>query len=379
MKINFSALTDDEVVASLRSLVGDERRTVASVLRHLNEFDRRRLAVGKGFPSLFEYCVKELKYAQSEAGRRIQVARASVKYPVLCKAIERGLLSLTVSSMLAPHLKWDNYRKLIRAAKGMTTREVEALIASLDPIPAGPKERIRFLTVVVAPPPMRDSELFASAEVEVEPASAAAASPAFNSPPTPDLPTAAEPVAAAPVAAHPAAPLPKPGKPAPTIQRVYFSFTGDEALWRDYERAKELSRHKWPAGKMEDVFSGAMRALLEKIDPDRRRRRKDRARRLAAGTRSRHIARAVKDEVWARDGGRCGYPGDGGRVCGARAGLQFDHVKPWALGGGGGAENVRLLCRAHNDLEARKAFGSGVIDAAISRRRGRLAEGAENI
>lgn len=46
MKINFAALTDEEVIASLKLLVGDERRTVAAVLRHLNEFDRRRLAAG---------------------------------------------------------------------------------------------------------------------------------------------------------------------------------------------------------------------------------------------------------------------------------------------------------------------------------------------
>jgi len=88
------------------------------------------------------------------------------------------------------------------------------------------------------------------------------------------------------------------------VQRVHFAFTGDEALLRDFERTKELSRHKWPTGKMEDVFAGAMRALLDKIDPDKRSRRKDRMRRLAAGARSRHIDRGVKAEVWLRDGGR---------------------------------------------------------------------------
>lgn len=81
MRIDLTLLTDEELIASLRSLVGDERRTVTSVLRHLNEFDRRKLAVGKGFPSLFDYCVRELKYAQGEAARRIQAARAAVKYP----------------------------------------------------------------------------------------------------------------------------------------------------------------------------------------------------------------------------------------------------------------------------------------------------------
>lgn len=361
MKINFAVLTDDEVIASLRSLVGDERRTVASVLRHLNEFDRRKLSAGKGFPSLFEYCVKELKYAQSEAGRRIQAARAAVKYPVLFKAIERGLLSLTVVSILAPHLKWDNYRKLIRAAKGLTTREVEALVSSMNPIPSAPAEKIRILTVAVPPPPVQDNELFAPRAVEAEPLSSAEAE--VSPPSEPQVPEGTPTVSTV--------------EPVKAVQRVHFSFTGDEALLRDYERAKELSRHKWPAGKMEDVFAGAMRALLDRIDPDKRSRRKERVRRLAAGARSRHIARAVKDEVWARDGGRCVYPGEGGRLCGARAGLQFDHVKPWALGGSGEAGNIRLLCRTHNDLEARRVFGDAAIGEAVDRRRGVLRTGAE--
>ncbi|MDP3543502.1 MAG: HNH endonuclease signature motif containing protein [Elusimicrobiota bacterium] len=181
-------------------------------------------------------------------------------------------------------------------------------------------------------------------------------------PPTPEVP------AGLPEMMPPPSPPSLPPSPAP-VQRVQFSFTADEAFLRDFERAKELSRHKWPAGKAEEVFAGALKVLLDKIDPDRRRRRRERARRLAAGARSCGTSRAVKDEVWERDGGRCVYPGPGGGVCGARAGLEFDHVRPWARGGSNDAANVRLLCRAHNDLEARREFGGALIDAAVARRR----------
>lgn len=171
------------------------------------------------------------------------------------------------------------------------------------------------------------------------------------------------------VAAEPPAP--------PPVRRVHFSFTGDESLLRDFERAKELSRHRWPAGKQEEVWAGALRVLLDKIDPDRRRRRKDRARRLSAGARRRDISRAVKDEVWRRDEGRCSFRADAGRVCGARGGLEFDHVRPWAQGGSSDAANVRLLCRAHNDLEARRVFGAAHVDAAVVRRRAALRGGVK--
>ncbi|MDD5303690.1 MAG: HNH endonuclease signature motif containing protein [Elusimicrobia bacterium] len=67
----------------------------------------------------------------------------------------------------------------------------------------------------------------------------------------------------------------------------------------------------------------------------------------------------------------------GGRVCGARAGLEFDHVRPWALGGSGETGNIRLLCRTRNNLEARRVFGGAAIDAAAARRRLALRRGVE--
>ncbi|MBI2387322.1 MAG: HNH endonuclease [Elusimicrobia bacterium] len=383
---NLSDLSNDELIRSLKSLVGDERGVVVAVLKHLTEFERRRLAENKAFPSLFEYCVRELRYAQGEAFRRIRAARAAEKFEVLYGHIESGELSLTTVAMLEPHLKWDNYRKLIREAKGSSTREVEALVASLNPVAAAPAERIRILSVAPTAAPVEAADdLFSSPtdatsknEIQAPPAPPAApVEPATQEIPmvpaapeaAPSIAPAAE-TAKAPAAAGSPSPPPPPPPPQPPLRRVHFSFTGDEAMLSDFERAKELSRHKWPAGKAEEVFAGALKVLLDKIDPDRRRRRRDRARRLAAGARSRDIPRAVKDEVWDRDGGRCAFRSDAGRVCGARAGLEFDHVRPWALGGGSGdAANVRLLCRTHNDLEARRAFGGALVDAAVARRR----------
>jgi len=391
---DLSSLSNEELIRSLKSLVGDERGVVVAVLKHLTEFEHRRLAESESFPSLFEYCVRELHYAQGEAFRRIRAARAAEKFDVLYGHIEKGELSLTTVAMLEPHLKWDNYRKLIRAAKGSSTREVEALVASLNPVAAAPAERIRILTVAAPPAPVPPAdELFGSpveaaskneipaappmtsaAEASTNQAAEASPNQAAECPMVPSAEAPKAPAAAAPPALPPPPAPPPPLAPPPQpVRRAHFSFTADEAFLRDYERAKELSRHRWPEGKQEDVFGGAIRALLDKIDPEKRKRRRDRGRRLLAGARSRHIPAAVKDEVWDRDGGRCVYESPDGRACGARANLEFDHVRPWALGGGSGdAANVRLLCRAHNDLEARKAFGGALVDAAVARRRAAL-------
>ena len=72
---------------------------------------------------------------------------------------------------------------------------------------------------------------------------------------------------------------------------------------------------------------------------------------------SRHIPRAVRDEVWARDGGRCAYVSPAGIRCSSRWNLEIDHVVPFARGGSSGAGNLRLLCAEHNRMEAERAYG----------------------
>jgi 5-methylcytosine-specific restriction endonuclease McrA len=75
-----------------------------------------------------------------------------------------------------------------------------------------------------------------------------------------------------------------------------------------------------------------------------------------------HIPAHVKREVMKRDGGRCQFRLASGEICGCTRHLQFDHVKPLALGGLSTVDNVRLLCRSHNLEAARRVFGDAVMD-----------------
>lgn len=341
MRPNLYQLTDDELIASLKTLVKEERERVTDILRHLAEMDRRRLADKHGYPSLFEYCVKALRFAEGETARRIHASRAAVKYPVLYRYINRGLMNVTAVSLLAPHLNHRNHRQIIRSAVGRNTRQIEALVATLAPTPDRP-DRVKFLGTPVA----------------VEAARAA------ETPPTP----------AAASDAMSALPQEPPREPSPFFQqpqRVHFSFTADERLLAAVERAKELLQNKYGKPEFEHVFFEAVGALLEKIDPDVRAV-KARAPRVAPvdGERRRATPSWVKRAVWRRDRGRCVFRGDGARLCGSRAGLQYDHVLPWALGGrSDDPANIRLLCRRHNALEARRALGEAVVDAALERAR----------
>ncbi len=65
----------------------------------------------------------------------------------------------------------------------------------------------------------------------------------------------------------------------------------------------------------------------------------------------------MRRAVWKRDGGRCTYVSTGGRRCGTREFLEFDHVDGWARTRSHSAERITLRCQAHNQLRARQDFG----------------------
>jgi hypothetical protein len=70
--------------------------------------------------------------------------------------------------------------------------------------------------------------------------------------------------------------------------------------------------------------------------------------------------------------------GETGHRCPARTKLEYDHIEPVACGGASSLDNLRLRCRAHNQLEAERAFGTEFMrhkrDAA--RRQGRASRAA---
>lgn len=323
-----SKMPDAALLHSLKILARDERRNLPRILMRLAEVRRRDIAIKCGYNSLYDYCRRELRWSESESARRIQAAKAARDFPVLYPLLWCGRLTLSTVSILAPHLRADNHRALIKKALGKSLREVEALVADFSPR-RETHERIRPLGTAAAMP-----EISARAN---------ATAPLFGEATTAPLPAATHATAAA---------------PAPT--RVQFTFTGDEALARDVERSRQLLRNKHPWCRLEDVFREAVASLLERLDPDRRPLPRTRQPRAGAAP-SRRIPERVKAAVWRRDGGACVFESRDGRRCGSRVFLEYDHVRPWARGGASDdAANVRLLCRAHNLLQARRAFGGAV-------------------
>jgi 5-methylcytosine-specific restriction endonuclease McrA len=136
---------------------------------------------------------------------------------------------------------------------------------------------------------------------------------------------------------------------------VEFSFQGSPSLRDSIERAKELLSHKFPFGDLNDVLSEVVRDYLERHDPQRTLA----FGRAAPAKSGLSVPAAIRRAVWARDGGRCTFSAPDGVRCLSRRALEIDHRTPRALGGTNAVENLRLLCRPHNDAERRRILGEG--------------------
>jgi 5-methylcytosine-specific restriction endonuclease McrA len=76
------------------------------------------------------------------------------------------------------------------------------------------------------------------------------------------------------------------------------------------------------------------------------------------GSSPRHIPAAVKRAVRERDRDRCAYVSESGQRCSSLCRLEFDHIEPVSRGGDSTLENLRLLCRVHNQYAAERAFSA---------------------
>ena len=144
-------LANDALVRHLDAVVHRERGMTLEVLHDLNELERRRLHLDRGYSSLFDYCVRHLKYSSSAAARRIQAARCIRRYPVMEKMLRDRDLSLSTISLIASILSPENHRAILSRVRGASYREVERIACEYRP-PVALRDRVQPVRVAASTP-----------------------------------------------------------------------------------------------------------------------------------------------------------------------------------------------------------------------------------
>ena len=366
------ALSNDELLARLRDHIGRGNVWLAGLLAYLAEVDARRLYAERACSSMWDYCVRKLGMSESEAQRRIAVARLVRSFPVAGGYLERGEIHLCALYELHKHLNEDNYEELLREAVGKTTKAVAEILAARFP-----KPDVHACIEPLAPQPalpVEAMEMVAPSDVGL-PATATATATATGTAPAQVRPRV-EPLSAS---------------------RYRVELTVSAETKAKLERVQELMRHRNPSGDLEKIVEASIDLLVTKLEKERlgkTTRCKGKrpstttvadgadgadgatisaAHHPAKPSRRAHVARAVQREVWTRDAEQCTYVDAEGNRCPARGFLELDHIDPKALGGSDEAANLRLVCRVHNRLHAEHVFGRAHIEERIHLRQGRSA------
>ena len=191
-----AALPDQVLLEQTRMLARHEQALQLSVLDHLREIEARRLYLRRGYSSLFDYTVRELHYTEAAAWRRIKAMRLCRETSGVRERLQDGSLNLSNAALLqnsferwersgggpvaagsagagrgaaeseaagtsaapragsaatagkaagapAPVLDAHARQELVERAMGKSTRQVQQMLAEVDPEAAAPAERLR--------------------------------------------------------------------------------------------------------------------------------------------------------------------------------------------------------------------------------------------
>ena len=298
---------------------------------------RRKGHLECGYKNLFDYCVRRLQLSEGSVALRIQVANVSRRFPQLLIALAENRLSLTVAGLLAPVLTESNVERLLGDCAGMTKREAEECLVTLQPKPVFAPS-IRKLP---SPASQRQATSPSPAPLPQETRSTPRVSPSILQPARPEL--------------------------------FNFRFAADRKFKDKFERLAEVLDVQNPQHHMAEIMEQALDVALDRKDVQRKRAR--RLQRVSKGNKksrpdkvfakSRYIPSEVRERVQERAGYQCQYRGPDGTRCRSRTGLQVEHLRPFALHRSHDEGLLRLHCAPHNRLSAERVFGVAFIQEKI--------------
>ncbi|BDG02189.1 HNH endonuclease [Anaeromyxobacter oryzae] len=340
--------------ANLASLLRREHSALGAFLVALADFDRRRAWMTLGHASLFAYLHRELRLSKAAAQYRKVAAELIEEVPAVGEALGEGRLCLTSIVEAARVVTAQNWETVLPRFFGLSRREAMEVVAELQPHPAPPTRTI------VSPMRTAPSKVAAgpASALPTLPLEVGAAGPAEENctPGSSGELTMRE-------GRRPAAPAaaPRPAEVVPlTADLRRFHLTVSDRFLRKLQAAKDALSHARPGATEEELLEAGLDLLLEKAA--KRKGLVAKPRKTPRPAKSDHIPAHVKRAVMERDGGRCQFRLPSGEICGSTHQLEFDHIEPVALGGASTVDNVRIACRRHNIISARRVFGDDWMD-----------------
>ena len=286
-------ISDDDLELKIKSKSQAERNLTVEVIELLDEIEARKIYLRRGYGSLIEYCIKELKYSESSSYRRISAMRLARELPEVKLSIESGDLNLVTVSQVQTFFRAEEKNKktyskeskaqLLAKLQNKSSRETEKLLFDISPDISPSMLRMKNRLRVAGP------------------------------------------------------------------DKTQVTLIMSNELLAKLDRIKNLVSHKIPDANYVDVINYMADLTLIKLDPTKSNPTSDKLDGSATRIKSRYIPAKVKRQVWTKSNEACSYHDlKTGKICGAKKFLEIDHIIPFAHGGANTPENLRILCGAHN-------------------------------
>lgn len=369
-------MTNSELLKKLETLVLSERKLTHQIIELIQLAESRKLYLEQGYGSLFDWLTKHFHYSAPAAYRRIQAARLLSSLPGQGVALREKLHSgsLTVSAL-------SKVQSFIKAEEKRSGEKVSAVVKSeilgqIEHQSLQETEKLLFQSFPEAAQSLQAERVSPASEKEFR------VSMTFTEEAFLELRRVQELLGHA---------LPKA-----SLADV-ISYLSKDFLKRKDPRKRGLldqsissqasrSGENVAEGLAEISAKSLAKKPAEKSDGSKKRD-KITSRSVAVlhgGTRGEKkappsavsssprsptpqnpaplrstLSARVRRFVFQRDQGRCQYQSPfSGKLCGSRRQIEVDHVRPLALGGADTPENLRCLCRNHNQWRARRTFSS---------------------
>ena len=310
--MQYRNLSDVQLEFETKKSVLEENKIQMKTLHLLAEIDRRRL-YSKTYPSLFEYCLKTLKLSCGSAQRRIDTMRAMKLIPEIESKILTGNLNLSAVSKAQTFFRQEK-----KLGKAYSVADKKELLEKLEN--KSSKECIKEFVAISPQAVIQEKRR--------------------------DL------------------------TPSLTELKIVI----DQDLIQKLDQLKALWSHQNPTMTDLELLQKMANLCLKHTDPAQKKVRAPKQKVKLQNTSAelknhiqagdlhpspplaevdpRYIPAKIKHQVWIRDQGQCTFPG-----CGSKHFLEYDHIQPISFGGRSNLENLRLLCRAHNQQAAIQHLG----------------------
>ncbi|MDZ4678174.1 MAG: HNH endonuclease signature motif containing protein [Oligoflexia bacterium] len=305
------------VVSGLKNLVSIERKNTGEILHYFYVIQKRRIFADYGYSNIYKFGIKELGYTEAETQIRVTSSRLLGEIPELELKLNEGKLSLSTVSMANTlfnrEKKAENaftLDKKIEVLKNFENKSVKEC----------EKEIFKVATVIPVPPEKVRQVSNETAQMTIN---------------------------------------------------VPLEFLDE------IETLKNIYSKSHPGITTAELLALLVKKETQKLDPAREPRKykqtkvqdnvqgggqtdfQAKVQRGVSGTYEKFGAPTAfqKRQVWQKYQSQCSFQTFDGKRCDSKYGLEIDHIQPKALGGDTSLENLRLLCKAHNQKAAIDIFG----------------------